>query len=238
VLRKLDHSAFVIGLGFVAGFIDVFGFSRLSGLLPAHITGNLIFLALVLARGHTDFLIYLLALPLFCLGVILSAWFIGTIAERGFEPLLPALLVEAGLLVAAMVLSLALPPSYSANSLTSLAVGTPVVLAMSMQNTLMRMVLNNLPPTTVMTGNITQVLGDFTAYFCRFSSIRHTQQEKVILERQAYRMLLTFLSFLAGALLSAFTNGHFRGGALILPILALLALLPYGRKPQEPSASD
>lgn len=233
-MRKLDHSAFVIGLGFVAGFVDVFGFSRLSGLLPAHVTGNLIFLALVLARGHTAFLIYLLALPLFCLGVILSAWFIGTIAERGLEPFLPALLVEAGLLVVAMLFSLALPPSYSANSPTSLAVGTPVVLAMSMQNTLMRLVLNNLPPTTVMTGNITQVLGDFTAYFSRFSSIRHTRQERAILERQAQRMLLTFLSFLAGALLSAFASGHFRGGALVLPVLALLALVPYGRKPRQP----
>jgi uncharacterized membrane protein YoaK (UPF0700 family) len=232
-LRKLDHSAFVIGLGFVAGFVDVFGFSRLSGLLPAHITGNLIFLALVVARGHTAFLIYLLALPVFCLGVVLSAGFIGIIAEKNFEPFLPALLVEAGLLLAGMLLSLALPPSYSANSITSLAVGTPIVLAMAMQNTLMRLVLNNLPPTTVMTGNITHVLGDFTAYFGRFSSIRHTVQERVILERQAQRMLLTFLSFLAGALLSAFASGPFRGGALVLPVLALLALVPYGRKPRQ-----
>jgi uncharacterized membrane protein YoaK (UPF0700 family) len=232
-LRKLDHSAFVIGLGFVAGFIDVFGFSRLSGLLPAHITGNLIFLSLVLARGHTDFLIYLLALPIFCAGVVLSAWIIGFAVEKGFEPCIPALLLEAGMLVAAMLISLALPPSHSANSFTSLAVGTPVVLSMSMQNTLMRVVLNNLPPTTVMTGNITQVLGDFTAYFFRLSTIRHTQRKKVILEHQAMRMLLTFLAFFAGALLSAFASGHFRGGALILPILALLALIPYGRKPKE-----
>jgi uncharacterized membrane protein YoaK (UPF0700 family) len=230
----MEHSAFIIGLGFVAGFIDVFGFSRLSGLLPAHVTGNLIFLALTVARGHTDVLIYILALPIFCAGVVLSAWIIGTIAERGFEPLLPALLLEAGLLFAAMLGSLALPPSHSANSLTSIGVGIPIVLAMSMQNTLMRLVLNNMPPTTVMTGNITQVLGDFTAYFSHFSSIRHTQREKKILERQAERMLFTFLSFLAGALLSAFASGHFRGGALVLPILALLVLVPYGRKPKPP----
>ncbi len=235
-MRKLDHSAFVIGLGFVAGFIDVFGFSRLSGLLPAHITGNLIFLALVLARGHTAVLIYILALPIFGAGVVLSSWVIGTLAQRGFEPFVPAMLLEAGLLAIAMLVSLALPPSHSANSLTSLAVGTPVVLAMSVQNTLMRLVLNNLPPTTVMTGNITQVLGDFTAYFCGFTSIRHTERDKKILERQAERMLYTFLSFLAGALLSAVASGNFRGGALILPILALLALIPYGRKPR-PSAA-
>ncbi len=230
-MRKFEHNAFVIGLGFVAGFVDVFGFSCLSGLLPAHITGNLIFLALTLAHGRSDFLIYILALPVFCAGVIVCAWITGSIAERGREPLLPALLIEAALLLVAMFVALALPPSSSPNSLTSLLVGIQVVLAMSMQNTLMRLLLNNLPPTTVMTGNITQVLGDFTAYFCRFSTIRHTKQEKVILERQALRMLFTFLSFLAGALLSAFTSGNFHGGSLLLPALALLALIPYGRKP-------
>lgn len=233
-MRKLDHVAFIIGLGFVAGFIDVFGFSHLSGLLPAHITGNLIFLSLALARGHTDFLIYILALPIFGAGVILSAWIIGTISKRGREPFLPALLCEAGLLLVAMVTSFTLPPSHSASSLTSLLVGTPVVLAMSMQNTLMRLVLNNLPPTTVMTGNITQVLGDFTAYFCRFPPIHHTRRQQTILERQALRMLFTFLSFLAGAVVSAFAGGHFHGGALLLPVLALLALVPYGKTPAQP----
>jgi Protein of unknown function (DUF1275) len=45
-----EHFAFPVGLGFVAGFVDIFSFTALLGLLPAHVTGNLIFLAVDLAR--------------------------------------------------------------------------------------------------------------------------------------------------------------------------------------------
>lgn len=40
-----EHAAFPIGFGFVAGFVDLFGFMAWYGLLAAHVTGNLIFLA-------------------------------------------------------------------------------------------------------------------------------------------------------------------------------------------------
>lgn len=229
-MRKFDHNAFVIGLGFVAGFIDVFGFSRLSGLLPAHITGNLIFLALYLAHGQYAVAMFLLALPIFCAGVMASAWMIGALAERGHDPFLPALLLESALIFAAMIGFFVLPPAQGPNSLTSIALGTLVVLAMALQNTIMRLVLNNLPPTTVMTGNLTQVLSDTVSYACRFPSIRTGKSERVVLERQAKRMLLTVLAFLAGALASGLAQVHLGAAGLILPVLALLMLLPYGRR--------
>jgi uncharacterized membrane protein YoaK (UPF0700 family) len=229
-VKKFEHHAFVIGLGFVAGFIDVFGFTRLGGLLPAHVTGTLIFAAISLSHGHTDILLKLAALPIFCAAVLAAAWFIGVIAERGGEPLLPALLLEAALLLCGVLAAVILPPPHGPDALASVVIGTCALLAMGLQNTIMRLILNNLPPTTVMTGNITQVLSDTVAYVCRFPSIRHTTNEKVILERQAKRMLITVLSFLAGALAAAFSCDPLGNYALCLPILALLCRIPFGQR--------
>lgn len=230
MMRKFDHNAFVLGLGFVAGFVDVFGFSRLSGLLPAHVTGNLIFLALYLAHGHYQVLMFVASLPIFCGGVMVSAWAIGWLAEHGRDPFLPSLLAEAALLLLTLVSARVFHHSSIPNSLGNLVTGTIIVLAMALQNTLMRLVLNNLPPTTVMTGNLTQVLSDIVAFACRFPSISHTKGERIILERQAQRMLLTLAAFLIGALVSGLSEIRVGETGLILPALAILALIPYGRR--------
>lgn len=229
-MTKFEHHAFVIGLGFVAGFADVFGFTHLGGLLPAHITGNLIFLAIFLSHGHYEVLMFVAALPIFGVGVLASAWMIGYLAERNRDPFLPALSMEAGLMLCGMLSLILLPGSRDPNGLANLATGTFVLLAMAMQNTLMRLVLNNLPPTTVMTGNLTQVLSDTVAYVCRFPSISHTKGERVILERQAKRMLLTVLGFAAGAVAAAFIAARVGSLGLGLPILVLLGLLPFGHR--------
>jgi uncharacterized membrane protein YoaK (UPF0700 family) len=229
-MRKFDHNAFVLGLGFVAGFIDVYGFTRLSGLLPAHITGNLIFLAIYIAHGRFDVLMYVLALPIFCAGVLGSAWVIGILAEHERDPFLPSLLLEAGLILLGMLAALHLADARRASSLGNIVTGSLVMLAMAMQNTLMRLVLNNLPPTTVMTGNLTQVLSDILAFTCRFPSIRHTNSERVILERQAMRMLLTLLSFLFGAVVSGVSGRYLGDYDLMMPVAALLVLIPLGQR--------
>jgi uncharacterized membrane protein YoaK (UPF0700 family) len=229
-MTKFEHHAFVIGLGFVAGFVDVFGFTRLGGLLPAHITGNLIFLAIYLSHGHYQVLMFVAALPIFCVGVVASAWMIGYLAEHNRDPFLPALLMEAGLMLCGMLCLILLPKGHNLNSLADLTTGTFVLLAMAMQNTLMRLVLNNLPPTTVMTGNLTQVLSDTVAYVCRFPSISHTKGERVILERQAKRMLLTILGFAGGALAAALIAARIGSLGLGLPVLVLLGLVPFGHR--------
>jgi uncharacterized membrane protein YoaK (UPF0700 family) len=229
-MKKFEHHSFVVGLGFVAGFIDVFGFTRLHGLLPAHVTGTLIFLAINLSHGEYNVFLKVAALPIFCGAVAGSAWFIGMIAERGRDPFLPALALQAGLLLGGMIGAVLLPTRGEPDEIAAFVVGTACLSAMGLQNTIMRLILNNMPPTTVMTGNITQVLSDLVAYACRFPSIRHTTDEKVILERQAQRMLITVLSFLAGAVVAAFACPRLGALSLGLPILTILCLIPFGRK--------
>jgi uncharacterized membrane protein YoaK (UPF0700 family) len=229
-MRKFEHNSFVMGLGFVAGFIDVFGFTELNGLLPAHVTGTLIFLAINLSHGQYNIILKLAALPIFCVAVLASAWFIGAIAERGRDPLLPALLIQAAILICGMMAGMILPQAHGPDDTATVAIGACALAAMGLQNTIMRLILNNMPPTTVMTGNVTQVLSDTIAYYCHFSSIRRTKDEKVILERQAKRMLITVLSFLAGALVAAFTCRRLGEFTLCLPIVVILGLIPFGRR--------
>jgi uncharacterized membrane protein YoaK (UPF0700 family) len=228
-MKKFEHQSFVVGLGFVAGFIDVYGFTQLDGLLPAHVTGTLIFLAINLSHGQYHVILKLAALPIFCAGILGSAWFIGALGDRGRDPLLPSLLLQAALLLCGAFAAMVLPKAHGADAVANLVIGTCALLAMGLQNTIMRLILNNLPPTTVMTGNITHVLSDTVAYAFRFSSIRHTD-EKVILERQAKRMLTTVLSFLAGALTAAFASGPLGDFALGVPTIAILCLIPFGQK--------
>ncbi|WP_284945391.1 YoaK family protein [Acidisoma cladoniae] len=233
-MQRVEHSAFVIGLGFVAGFIDVFGFTTLGGLLPAHVTGNLVFLAIDLAHHQYHVILNVIAVPIFCAAVMASAWFIGALAERRRDPFLPALLLEAALLFCAAIGLIALPPALNPNDETTIIVGTFTLMAMALQNTIMRLILNNLPPSTVMTGNITQVLSDTVAHFCHFRSISRTTDQRVILERQAKRMLMTVLSFLGGCLVAGFSAPWIGAASLIFPILAILGLVGFGRRTLGP----
>lgn len=95
--------------------------------------------------------------------------------------------------------------------------GSFALLAMGLQNTIMRLILNNLPPTTVMADNITKMLSDIVAYACRFSSFRPSVNERGSLEHQTQRMSLTLLSFLDGALVAAFTYAN----AAIRPVYSV-----------------
>ena len=97
-MARIENSPFIVGLGFVAGFIDVFGFMTFNGLLAAHVTGNVVFLAIDLARGHDLVFMKIAALPIFCAGVLMSAWFIGSLMERQRNPRVPALALQAALL--------------------------------------------------------------------------------------------------------------------------------------------
>ena len=98
-----EHVAFPIGLGFVAGFIDLFGFMAWYGLLAAHVTGNLIFLAAYTRRIRSRHAARRTATssrwPF-------RPWFIGTISARQ-HPFLPVVVQTT--LGACLIAGLVLP---------------------------------------------------------------------------------------------------------------------------------
>jgi uncharacterized membrane protein YoaK (UPF0700 family) len=210
-------------LGFVAGFVDIFGFLAWHGLLAAHVTGNLIFLAVEIARGEYDLLMKLLALPLFAVFVMLSAWWIEVAKSRDRDPLQAALLVQAGLIGACLLVGLALPPARGPDDVGAIIPGSVALFAMALQNTTMRMILNNLPPTTVMTGNITHVVSETTRWSLRPKS------EEALLARRGKLIAVTLGSFTTGAIAGGILQVHIGYPGLMLPITTLVALLPLAR---------
>ena len=60
-------------LSLIAGSVDVIGFLSLDHLFTAHITGNLVVLASLLARGGPPNVIQILAVPVF-MAAIAAAW--------------------------------------------------------------------------------------------------------------------------------------------------------------------
>ncbi len=223
-----EHAAFPIGLGFVAGFVDVFGFMALLGLLPAHVTGNLIFLAVDIARRHYDVAMKIAALPIFAVAVAFSAWLIGSLSSRGRHPFLPMILLQAAILALCVVAGLLLPPPTTPDHVTVVVIGSMMLFAMALQNTIMRLILNNLPPTTIMTGNITHMVAEAVRWLSGFG-VAMTPPEATTLARRARRIGFTIVSFTVGAIAGAFSQVYVGYIGLAAPIVALLILLPIGR---------
>jgi uncharacterized membrane protein YoaK (UPF0700 family) len=225
---SFDHIAFPIGLGFVAGFVDLFGFMAWYGLLAAHVTGNLIFLAYDITRGQYDLVMKLAALPIFAASVGLCAWFIGTVSARGRHPFLPAVILQAAALTVCMAAGLLLPRPDGPDDTTVVAAGSCALFAMAMQNTIMRVVLNNLPATTVMTGNITHVVAEAVRWVAGFGAVM-TPGAVAALSSRAKQVAYTLSAFAVGAIAGGLVQAHIGYPGLLLPIAVLLGLLPFGR---------
>lgn len=212
-----DHIAFPVGLAFTAGFVDIFGFLAWYGLLTAHVTGNLIFIAVDIAAGRYDMAMKFLALPIFALSVTLSALLIEAVRAHG-RPTLPLMLVlQAALIGLCLVGGLMLPPPQDPDSTTIFVLGSIALAAMGMQNATMRMILNDLPPTTVMTSNVTNAITE---------AVRAKAFRGETLTRRVKLIFATIAAFALGATGGALAEMHVGYVGLLVPIAALLALLP------------
>jgi len=147
-------------LAFNGGFVDTAGFLGLQGLFTAHVTGNFVTLGAALALGHHGIIGKILALPEFVLVIALARLAGTAMRARGLPVLRIMLAAEVALLAAYFALAVGFGPFPDPDSPAALVTSLAGIAAMALQNALQRVHLGNLPPTTIMTGNTTQVTLD------------------------------------------------------------------------------
>lgn len=203
-----------IALGYTAGYVDTVGFVALFGLFTAHVTGNFVLIGSELARPGHGVLIKLLAFPAFILAVaaarLLAVWL-----EARQRPAAQALtLLQLLLLLGFMLLGCAATPVQQTDALLPLLAGMTGAAAMGVQNAASRLVWSELAPTTVMTGNVTQLVIDLVD-LARASAAPGTLA-------RLWKFLWPVLAFGLGAISAAFAY-HYAGFYALLGPMAILA---------------
>lgn len=161
---KPSDLALGVGLGLLAGYIDTAAFVGLFGLFTAHVTGNFVLIGSELARpSHAGVLpLKFLAVPAFAAGVVVARLMDVRCARLGHNPARPLLGMQLALLALFMIAGLAASPLAGPEAPLVLVTGMLGTAAMGVQNAVGKLQLGRIAPTTVMTGNVTELLIDMT----------------------------------------------------------------------------
>jgi len=203
-------------LAFVAGFVDTLGFVALFGLFTAHVTGNFVLIGSELVHPTHGVLIKLLAFPAFIAGVVATRLLVSAREGSGRDPQRLLFRLQALLLAGFMGLGLAAGPHPAPHATLAILAGAMGAMAMGMQNAASRLVLTQLSPTTVMTGNVTQLIIDLVDW------VREPSAPAV--RERLNKFGWPILAFGCGALGGAALFQTVGFAALGLPVVLLLAL--------------
>jgi len=204
-------------LSFNGGYVDTAGYLALQGLFTAHVTGNFVTLAAALIHGTSGVVAKLLALPVFCVVILLTRLVSFNLPRRGLPVLETMLSLKLLLLAAGAALAILHGPFLDGDSVYALATGMILVAAMAIQNAVHRIHLPSVPPTTLMTGTMTQIMIDL-------ADIVHGPPAGTEPETRARlrRMGIAVASFAAGATAAALLLAEVGSWCFLAPPLVAL----------------
>jgi len=208
-----------IALSFLAGYVDTLGFIALFGLFTAHVTGNFILIGAALASpDHLSILLKLLAFPAFIVGVGVVPLLVAWTGAHDVRPLPLAFGLQLVLLAAFMLFGMAAMPLGERASNLAMTAGLFGAAAMGVHSGISRLLLAQLAPTSMMTGNVTQIVID-TVQFLR-------GERGPGIGARCAKFAWPVVAFGAGAIGAAFAWHAVGFIALCIP-LAILAVLIY-----------
>jgi uncharacterized membrane protein YoaK (UPF0700 family) len=218
-----------VGMGFLAGYVDTFGFIALFGLFTAHVTGNFVLIAVSMADPtQTPSLLKLLAFPAFILGVAAARLLVAGCERRGVGAVKPAYLLQLVLLLGFMVCGmLAEPVGRHVGALAMLA-GLLGAAAMGAHSAASKLLLSHLAPTSMMTGNVTQFVIDLV------DRLRGTADAAT--RARSIKFLWLIVAFALGCGAAAFAYAAIGFAALIVPVAILGAYLWLAEPTAAPQA--
>ncbi|GAA0541138.1 uncharacterized membrane protein YoaK (UPF0700 family) [Rhizomicrobium palustre] len=192
-------------LSILGGYVDTLSFLTLQGLFAAHVTGNFVTLGAALVLSRSGITAKLLALPMFCLMIVLSRLLGHRLAKAGRAPLPIMFGVMVVLFAGATALAFAFGPFTSGDSWMALVTGMVLVSAMAIQNGAQRVHLPKLPPSTLMTGSTTQAMLDVADLI-----VGNAGEERGVISARLQKLGVSILSFAFGCGLAALVI-HFGG---------------------------
>ena len=198
-------------LSFNGGFVDTAGFIGLQGLFTAHVTGNFVTLGAALVFGTKGVIAKLIALPEF-MAVIAIAHLAGPVlTARGLPTLRIMLIAKVLFLIAFFVLAVTLGPFPDSDAPPALMTGFCGIAAMALQNGIQRVHLTHLPPTTLMTGNTTQVMLDAV-------DLMMGRGDQAAMRARFRRMSVSIIGFAGGCAVAAVLYAFVGFWCLCVPV--------------------
>ena len=208
-------------LSFNGGYVDTAGFLALQGLFTAHVTGNFVTLGAALVLGTSGVLAKLMALPIFCIVVVLVRLLGARLGVLELPRLRILLGIKVALLALGAVLALRFGPFSNGDTWQAILTGMVLVSAMAIQNAVNRVHLSSSPPSTLMTGNTTQIMIDLADLLGPSGA-----EQRAIVRGRLARMGKSVIGFAIGCGAAALLFAQVKMACFALPpLVALIALL-------------
>lgn len=225
-------------LSWVAGFVDMAAFIILFGLFTAHVTGNLALAGSSFVSSDIDTTVTrLLMIPSFMLAVAATSLLARYVRRKNGPVFAILLTTEAIALAVFLLVGTQLAPALMLDIQEEfiLPIGITGVIAMAIQNALMKEakgVFKSYIPTTVMTGNTTQLTIDIVQFLtAKFSSATNqaAQLEAAEALERMGRVFPTLAGFALGGIGAALfvPLADFWCIAFPLTVITLLAIAAY-----------
>ena len=149
-------------LSFTAGFIDSFTVLALFGLFVAQVTGSFVLTAAAAIRHEQDVLTKVLAIPIFLVAGMMTTVMAVTLQRRGRAPLPWVLGFECAVLSGFLLVVLMGAPLSDPGAISVAAASLLGLFAMGTQSATVRLLMQHVASTNVMTTNTTQIAIDAT----------------------------------------------------------------------------
>ena len=212
-------------MGLNGGFVDTVGFLALHGLFTAHVTGNFVTLGAALVMGTSGVVAKLLALPVFCIVIVVARVIGFSLRSAGLPVLRVMLTVKLLLLILAAVLAIDHGPFSTGDSLPAIVTGMVLVAAMAIQNAAQRVHLSNTPPATVITGTTTQVMIDIGDLVYSHGFRNESPEAKAAVWARLRKMSASVLVFAIGCAAGALVYSQLHNWCFAIPPLVALPLI-------------
>lgn len=235
-------------LSWTAGFVDTAAFIALFGLFTAHVTGNIALAgSSFVSSDEGSTVTRLLMLPAFMVTVACTSLLARYARHRDWPVFAILLTAEAAALAVFLIVGSSLSDRLLLDVQEDLIlpIGLTGVVAMAIQNALMKEakgVFKSYIPTTVMTGNTTQLTIDIVQYcIAKLSPPANglpSPEAAEALERMG-RVVPTILGFGLGGFAAAYfvlLSEEFR--SIILPLIVIMVLAIAAYSQHQPAAQS